>query len=95
MLATPHLQKIDKEEKPEWIQRRERLRKIIGSERVDPKPAAKALSVESMLKIQRENFGLTVPILGQYVQKYMQYRPKSNFDPIKIYNGKVLIYIIF
>jgi hypothetical protein len=42
-----------------------------------------------MLKIQRDNFGITMPVLGQFVRKYMQHRPKSNFDHIQIHGGKV------
>jgi hypothetical protein len=45
-----------------------------------------------MLKTQRENFGITMPILGQFVRKYMQHRSKSNFDHIQIHGGKVRYY---
>jgi hypothetical protein len=43
------LQKSDTEEKREWTQRRERLRQIIGLDRVDFLPINKKSTVESML----------------------------------------------
>lgn len=42
-----------------------------------------------MLKTQRDNFGITMPILGQFVRKYMQHRSRSNFHDIQIHDGKV------
>jgi len=42
-----------------------------------------------MLKTQRDNFGITIPVLGQFVRKYMHHRPRSNFDHIQIHGGKV------
>lgn len=47
------------------------------------------ISAESILKTQRENFGITMPILGQFTRKYMHHRPISNLDRIKIHGGKV------
>ncbi|CAF1193148.1 unnamed protein product [Rotaria sordida] len=87
-----HLRKLDIEEKREWIQRRERLQQIIKLDRVNFIPIIKKKSVESMLKIQRENFGITMPILGQFSRKYMQHRPISNFNHLQIHGGKAIIY---
>jgi hypothetical protein len=87
--TTIHLRKFNIEEKQEWIQRRERLHHLIGLDRIDFNPTKKKPTVESMLKTQRENFGITMPVLGQYVRKYMQHRPKSTFDQIQIHGGKV------
>jgi len=42
-----------------------------------------------MLKIQRDHFGITMPVLGQFVRKYMQHKSRSTFDHIKIHGGKV------
>jgi hypothetical protein len=87
--TTTHLRKFNIEEKREWIQRRERLHHLIGLDRIDFNPTKKKPTVESMLKTQRENFGITMPVLGQFVRKYMQHRPKSTFSPIQIHGGKV------
>ncbi|CAF3322328.1 unnamed protein product [Rotaria socialis] len=87
-----NFKKVDNEEKQEWIKRRERLRQIIKYDSVDFIPTKKKISVESMLKTQRENFGITMPILGQFTRKYMQHRPISNFDHIQIHGGKAIIY---
>jgi hypothetical protein len=83
------LQKSDTEEKREWMQRRERLRQIIGLDRVDFLPINKKSTVESMLKTQRDNCGITTPVLGQFVRKYMQHKSRTNFDRIQIHGGKV------
>lgn len=56
---------------------------------MDSIPITKKTTIESMLKTQRDNFGITMPILGQFVRKYMQHRPRSNFDHIQIHGGKV------
>ena len=90
-----YLPKANIEDKQEWIERRERLYRLIGLDRQDtitnfPKP-----TVESMLKTQRENFGITMPILGQFVRKYMHHRPTSNFDSIPIQDGKVRKCVFF
>lgn len=77
------------EEKREWIQRRERLHHLIGLDRPETTTIVKTATVESMLKTQRENFGITMPVLGQFVRKYMQHRPRTNFDSLKIHAGKV------
>ncbi|CAF4682608.1 unnamed protein product, partial [Rotaria sp. Silwood1] len=87
-----HVRKLDIEEKREWIQRRERLQQIIKLDRVNFIPITKKKSVETMLKNQRENLGITMPILGQYSRKYMQHRPISNFNHLQIHGGKAIIY---
>ena len=87
-IITP-ARKNDVEEKREWSQRRERLHHLIGLDRSESITITKTPTVESMLKTQRENFGLTMPILGQFVRKYIQHRPRSNFDSVKIHAGKV------
>ena len=93
-LSITNLRKLDIEEKQEWIQRRERLRQIIGLDRVDFPSMTKKTTVESMLKTQRDNFGITMPILGQFVRKYMQHRSRTNFDQVQIHGGKVRINFI-
>ncbi|UJR21713.1 hypothetical protein I4U23_024790 [Adineta vaga] len=76
----------------EWMRRRDRIRQLIGLDRIDSIPIMKKRSVESMLKMQRDNFGITMPVLGRFVRQYMQHRPRSNMKQIKIYGGKAIIY---
>lgn len=83
------LRQLNIEEKREWIEHRQRLHKIIGLDRIDSISSTKISTIESMLKTQRDNFGITIPILGQFVRKYMQHRPRSTYIPIEISNGKV------
>jgi hypothetical protein len=90
-----HFEKRNIEEKREWVQRRERLHHLIGLDRLDPISISKKPTVESMLKTQRENFGITMPVLGQFVRKYMHHRSRTNFDRIQIHSGKVTRYFIF
>ncbi|CAF1256928.1 unnamed protein product [Adineta steineri] len=91
-LVINHSQKLDTEVKHEWIQRRERLYHRIGLDRVDFVSITKKPSIESLLKTQRDNFGIKMPVLGRFVRKYMQHRPKSDFEHIKIHGGKAIIY---
>ena len=46
-------------------------------------------SVESMLRSARENFGVTTPVLGQFVRKYMHHKARTRYDRIRIHDGKV------
>ena len=73
----------------EWEQRRERLRQIIGLDRVEVGATVSQPSVEVMLKSARENFGHVTPVLGHVVRKYMHHRPRGNPHPIQIHGGKV------
>lgn len=92
MAMTP-VRKNNVEEKREWIQRRERLHHLIGLDRPETITMTKTVTVESMLKTQRENFGITMPVLGQFVRKYMQHRPRTNFDSLKMHAGKVRLVV--
>lgn len=46
-------------------------------------------SVESMLRSARENFGVTTPVLGQFVRKYMRHKARPRYDRVRIHDGKV------
>ena len=52
-------------------------------------PVEKRSSVESMLRSERDNFGVTTPVLGQFVRKYMEHKPRTRYDRIRIHDGKV------
>ncbi|CAF0811531.1 unnamed protein product [Adineta ricciae] len=76
----------------EWTRRRERIHRLIGLDRLDAVQITKKPSIESMLKLQRDNFGVTMPVLGQFTRNYMHHRPRSDFERVKIYGGKAIIY---
>ena len=45
-----------------------------------------------MLKQQRDDFGISPPVLGRFTRKYMQHRPRTHLGQINIYAGKAIIY---
>lgn len=48
--------------------------------------------IEAMLKATREQFGVTMPILGNFPQKFMKHRERTKFDRIRIQNGNAQIF---
>jgi hypothetical protein len=47
------------------------------------------ISVETILKRERDKFGVTMPILGQFVRKHMQHKVRTRYERLHIHDGKV------
>lgn len=47
------------------------------------------LNIETLLKIQRDRFGVSMPILGEFVRKFLKYQRRTLYDRLEIQDGKV------
>ncbi|CAF0895013.1 unnamed protein product [Didymodactylos carnosus] len=79
-------------EKREYQNRDDRLMQLIGLDKETFIPVVHETSLGLMLKYQRDNFGVTMPILGQFIQKYMEHRPRPSLEQIRIHGGKAIVY---
>lgn len=71
----------------------EKVQNIIErKERRDLRLNPSASLIEAMLKATREQFGVTMPILGNFTRKFMKHRERTKFDRIRIQNGNAQIF---